>query len=248
MLPWRELLHNRFTAEWVLQEHVGMKQKHYAVLCLAALVGSTGFAWAQNPAPIPPPPPGTEEIEVEVLERDFEFMGPRGGGHEMRIDSWEISPRMLTRMADELQLTPAQQGKITEIMATQRPAVRKLREELRAESRQLRDIGPQDRDFDTRSKAAAARIGSLSSEMVQQGANLRKQVWAVLTPEQRGKLQARQQQMRDRMQHRRERMNDRRDNGGGRGWQIRRGMGEGGDGKRRILIRERRVETPDEPS
>ena len=225
-----------------------MKQKHYAALYLAALASSTGFAWAQSPAPIPPPPPGTEEMEVEVLEQDFEFMGPRGGGHEMRIDSWEISPRMLTRMADELQLSPAQQGQITEIMATQRPAVRKLREDLRAESRQLRDIGPQDRDFDTRSKAAAARIGSLSTEMVQQGADLRKQVWAVLTPEQRSKLQARQQQMRDRMQHRRERMHDRREHGGRRGWEIRRGMGEGGDGKRRIIIRERRVETPDEQS
>jgi hypothetical protein len=123
-----------------------------------------------------------------------------------------------------------------------------LREELRVESRQLRDIGPQDRDFDTRSKAAAARIGSLSTEMVQQGASMRKQVWAVLTPEQRGKLQARQQQMRDRMQHRRDRMLDRREHGGGRGWEIRRGMREGGEGKRRVIIRERRVETPDDQS
>lgn len=118
---------------------------------------------------------------------------------------------MLERMADELQLTPAQQGKITEIMANHRPKMRQLREQWAEESRQLREMGPQDADFDARSQAAAARIGALSSSMVEQNAVLRREVWGVLTPDQRVTLQQRQGEMRERMQERRQRMPERRE-------------------------------------
>ena len=55
------------------------------------------------------------------------------------------------------------------------------------------------------SKTAANKVGSLSAALVEQGSALRKEVWNVLTPEQRKTLQQRQSQMRERMQDRRER-------------------------------------------
>ena len=223
-----------------------MKSMCYAILGSVVFAGSVDLASAQSGAPVAPLTPSVQEQEIEVFERSFQFIGPRGGARDMGIDSWELSPNMLMRMADELQLTPAQQGQIAELMATQRPTMRKLREEMRQQSRELRETGPQDNDFDTRSQATAARIGALSAQMVEQGAALRKGVWAILTPEQRVELGQRQQKMRERMQQRRERLQDRRD--GRPSGNERRGMrGSGdGEGKRRVIIRERRLQGQDD--
>ena len=189
--------------------------KHISnVVCWSILaVGSAGPGLAQSapPPPLPPAPLADESgaREIRIIERNVEYVGGRRDGLDAGIETWEMTPRMLSRMADELGLSPAQQGKITEIMATYRPKLREVREQLAKESRELRDLGPDARDFDAMSKAAAAQVGSLSAALVEQGSALRKEVWSVLTPEQRKILQQRQTQMRERMQDRRERMQKR---------------------------------------
>jgi Spy/CpxP family protein refolding chaperone len=202
--------------------------------CWVAIVStSLDAALAQSP---PPPPPVPAVDEVRIIERDFEFIGSRRGGPEVGIDTWEITPRMLSRLADELALTPAQQGKITEIMATYRPKMRAMREQLMNESRQLRDVAPAASDFDARSTAAADRVGALSADLVKQGSALRKQVWEVLTPEQRSRLEQRQDDMRERREERRERWQQQGGQNGAK-WREKQGR-DASQEKRRIIIRE----------
>lgn len=190
---------------------------------------SVAVAQSVSPPPPPPPPSAPDTDEIRIIERDFEFIGPRRSGSELGIETWELTPRMLTRMADELALTPAQQGKITEIMATYRPKMRELRRQLMSESQQLRQLGPEADDFDVRSKAAADRMGALSADLVVQGSALRKQVWGVLTPEQRVRLAQRQGNMRERRQNR--------SRSGEMRWSEKQG-GERHQEKRRIIIRQ----------
>ena len=189
-----------------------MKQILKAVCGSILAVGGAGLGWAQSapPEPLPPVPPAplvgdSGQREIRIIERNVDFLGSRRGGRDAVFETWEMTPQMLGRMADELGLSPAQQGKITELMATYRPKLRELREQFAKESRQFRDIGPDTQDFDAMSKTAANKVGSLSAALVEQGSALRKEVWNVLTPEQRKTLQQRQSQMRERMQDRRER-------------------------------------------
>lgn len=185
-----------------------MKHGVMTAFCLAIVLAGPTWAVAQS-SPLPPSPPlpptASQGERVRIIERDVEFIGPRRGGPEVGIDTWELTPRMLTRLADELALTPAQQGKIAEIMATYRPKMRDIREQLMNESRRLRDTGPEASDFDTLSRSAAARVGGLSADLVTQGSALRKEVWGVLTPEQRSQLERRQAQRQERREERRER-------------------------------------------
>lgn len=212
----------------------------FGVLILTAGM-SNSFAQTPPAPPLPPTAPGASEIRI--IERDVEFLGSRRGALDVGIDTWELTPGMLGRLADELALTPAQQGQITEIMATHRPKMRQIREQLRQESRQLREIGPETRDFDARSQASAERVGTLSAELVTQGSVLRKQVWNVLTPEQRLQLEQRQSQLRERRYERFERRQSPR--GDGPKWRERQ-SDESHSEKRRIIIREHRPERRDD--
>jgi Spy/CpxP family protein refolding chaperone len=114
-------------------------------------------------------------------------------------------PRMLQRLADDLQLTPQQRGKITEHVATHGPEMRRLAAEMAKQSRALRELNPADGKFTAAVNEASKRMGDLSTQMVRQGGELRAKVWQVLTPEQRAKADSRQQQMKQRRMEMRER-------------------------------------------
>ena len=194
-----------------------------AILTAAALLGSA-TALAQMP---PPPPgaggPGMEGPPMErremrrIIIRGEE--GPMGMPH-MRgrhgdgiLGALGLDPRPIERMANSLDLTPQQQGKVTEIIATVRPEMRKLSQDVATESRRLRDLDPADAKYAAQSAESAKKIGELSGRLAQQSADLRAKVWQVLTPEQRAKAAAMREKMQQRMQEMRERMKDRREGG-----------------------------------
>ena len=118
------------------------------------------------------------------------------------LGAYGLDPRMILRMADALELTPQQRGKVVELVETVRPEMTKITREIRAESRRLRELDAGDSKYASESAAIARKMGELTTNLIQQGAGLRGKVWQVLTPEQRKRADT----MRDRM---RERMKDR---------------------------------------
>ena len=190
-----------------------MRLRHLSIMTLAAFGGSVLLA-----QPMPPPPPadapnaqstGKDVREIRryrIIRDGRERMGPMGamrGAGFMELAGTD--PRMLQRLADDLQLTPQQRGKITEHVATHGPEMRRLAAEMAKQSRALRELNPADSKFSTAVGEAAKRMGDLSAQMVRQGGELRAKVWQVLTPEQRAKADARQQQMKQRRMEMRER-------------------------------------------
>jgi Spy/CpxP family protein refolding chaperone len=181
-------------------------------MTLAALGGSVLLA-----QPMPPPPaeaPAAQSTGKEVREirryriiRDgrerMGHMGPVRGAGLLELSG--ADPRMLQRLADDLQLTPQQRGKITEHVATHGPEMRRLANDMAEQSRALRALNPADGKFNAAVNEAAKRMGDLSAQLVRQGGELRAKVWQVLTPEQRAKADARQQQMKQRRLEMRER-------------------------------------------
>ena len=187
------------------------------------LIGSV-VAVAQMPPPPPPPPgagPGMSGPQLEerreirrIIIRDDEggpggvrmFGNPVGvGGMGFFMDSRSVE--MMTRGLD---LTPQQQGKMTEYVATVRPEMRKLTQEMAAESRRLQELSPGDAKYAATSAEVAKKVGELTGRMIEQNAALRAKVWGLLTPEQRAKADARAKEMRERMRDRmKERLKDR---------------------------------------
>ncbi|MBU3673034.1 MAG: periplasmic heavy metal sensor [Sinobacteraceae bacterium] len=196
-----------------------MRLRHLSIMTLAALGGSVLLA-----QPMPPPPPpadapnapsmgqqskGQEVREIRryrIIRDGRERMGPMGamrGAGIMELSG--ADPRMLQRLADDLQLTPQQRGKITEHVATHGPEMRRIATDMAGQSRALRELNPADPKFTAAVNEASKRMGDLSAQLVRQGGELRAKVWQVLTPEQRAKADARQQQMKQRRMEMRER-------------------------------------------
>ncbi len=140
-------------------------------------------------------------------------MGGRGGmammdgGPGMMMGA--PNPRMLERMASELQLTADQQQKIKGVYESARPEMEQVRDRARANAGKLRAVQPGSAGYDAVVSEVARDAGELATRAVTNGAQVRAQVWAVLTPEQRQKLETlqtqRQAKMKERMEKRRER-------------------------------------------
>jgi Spy/CpxP family protein refolding chaperone len=144
-------------------------------------------------------------------------MGMDGGG--MGMAGWGMHPRMLERMAGELGLTDAQRQSIRGLFDAARPAMEKRREQMRADAELMRRTQPGDRDYQAVVERVSRSAGEMASRAVSDAAQLRTQVWAVLTPEQRTKMQQLQEQRRamreERRKNRQERMQQRRSGGQG---------------------------------
>lgn len=125
--------------------------------------------------------------------------GPRMGGRGMRGAG-------MMRMARELGLTPEQRTRMRGIMEAARPKMEDLRGQIRVESRKVRDADPDAKGYDALVVASSKRIGELTAQMFQQRAQLRRQVWQLLTPEQRTKAEAMKAEAKKRRDARAERM------------------------------------------
>lgn len=112
------------------------------------------------------------------------------------------NPRMLERMTADLQLSPDQQQKIRGVFDAARPGMEQARANARANAEKLRAAQPGSAGYDAVVAEVARNAGELASRAVTSGAQVRAQVWAVLTPDQRQKLETLQAQRQARMQQR----------------------------------------------
>ena len=149
------------------------------------------------------PPPTADGAGPAPHGRPHAAMGERGGGM-MGMGG----PRMLERMTAELGLSADQQQRIKGIQEANRPAMQQLRQDLRATAERLRRVQPDDPAYASVVAEGSRRAGELTARMVQDAAQLRAQVWQVLTPEQRVKMAAKQAERRARMQERRQRQGE----------------------------------------
>lgn len=210
--------------------------KKILLLTGAAALAGSAIAVAQMPPPPPAPPgaaagattitmeaPNAERREMRRIIIRGDELGARGpgmglpGGIATRgaIGAF-LDTRSVESMTRGLDLTPQQLGKMTEYVATARPEMRKLADEMGAESRRLRELSPGDAKYSATSAEAAKRIGELTGRLVEQHAALRAKVWGLLTPEQRIKAEIRAKEMRERAQDRmRDHMKERRFRGDG---------------------------------
>lgn len=149
-----------------------MKKSIKTLLIAAALAGSVtaGLAYAM--------PPGGGESCAHGRSMSF---GRHGMGSEMRID----------RMSEALGLTQEQRDKVRAIVDQARPATRELRDKLGDNHKQLRALMQQDNPKETEVRKLADAQGKLIADMIVQRTKVQSEIRAVLTPEQREKMQQR---------------------------------------------------------
>lgn len=96
--------------------------------------------------------------------------------------------RMIAHMSDRLDLTEEQQTELDELLGATRQenaADRQRLQELRGQLRESRgNFNPED------ARAAADEIGQITSRLVYQAASTQAQVYQMLTPEQREKMES----------------------------------------------------------
>jgi Spy/CpxP family protein refolding chaperone len=138
--------------------------------------------------------PGGEDARRIMMIRRGD--GPGVGGDRGK-GRGGLAARM-QRMADELDLTPAQRKQVRDIYETARPQMEASRSQMRIERQRLRDASPGTRDHAATVAAASKRIGELTAQTTQQRGELQRKVWQVLTPEQRTKADSQRAESRKR--------------------------------------------------
>lgn len=141
-----------------------------AVLTAAA---GMSIATAQTTAAQPAPPPG-----------------PHGWHHHR--GPWHL--------LGKLGLSDAQKAQIKTIMTAARPEMQSLREQMHANMLKLQQTQPSDPNYTSIVSQVSQTHGSLSAQMMTQHANVRAQVFKVLTPAQQTQLATLEAQMQARMQ------------------------------------------------
>ncbi len=107
--------------------------------------------------------------------------GPQRFDPEVRIE----------RMAEALDLTTEQRDKVRAIVDKLRPQVRELRDKLTDNRKQLRALAQQGNAKEADVRKLADAQGKLVADMIVQRTKVHNEIHAVLTPEQREKLQQR---------------------------------------------------------
>lgn len=108
-------------------------------------------------------------------------------------------------MFQALDLSSEQRDVIEDIEASYRPQFEALRDSGRDSRRALLETTPDDPDYATVVAEASQAAGQNASQLVLLAAELRRELYAVLTPEQREKALQLRAEMRERFQERRER-------------------------------------------
>jgi periplasmic protein CpxP/Spy len=130
--------------------------------------GSGVAAAADEPAAPPAPPAGANGWH-------------RGGG--------------LWHLLGKLGLSAAQTQQIKDIMAAAHPQMQSLQEQMRANTLKLQQTKPTDPNYTSIASQVSQTHGSLAAQAVTQRAEVRAQVFKVLTPAQQEQLATREAQM-----------------------------------------------------
>ena len=135
---------------------------------LTAAAGMSVARAADDAATPQPPPPGGHE-------------GHHHGG------PW--------RLLGKLGLNAAQKQQVKEIMTAARPQMQNLHQQMQANSVKLRQTLPTDPNYASVVSQASQTEGSLAAQMMTQRADVRAQVFKILTPAQQGQLATLEAQM-----------------------------------------------------
>jgi protein CpxP len=141
------------------------------LLAAGAVLGTTGMAIASaaaDTAATTTPPPGAHEWHHHG--------GP-----------WHL--------LGKLDLSAAQKQQIKDIMTAVHPQMQSLHEQIRANSLKLRQTQPSDPNYASIALQVSQTHGSLAAQMMSQQADVRAQVFKVLTPAQQTQLAALEAQM-----------------------------------------------------
>jgi Spy/CpxP family protein refolding chaperone len=109
-------------------------------------------------------------------------------GHQ----GWHHGP---WRLLGKLDLNAAQNQQVKEILAAARPQMQSVHEQMQANSLKLQQTKPTDPNYASIAAAASQTHGSLSAQMMTQRADIRAQVFKVLTPAQQTQLAALEAEM-----------------------------------------------------
>jgi periplasmic protein CpxP/Spy len=99
------------------------------------------------------------------------------------------------RLLGKLGLNAAQKQQIKEIMTAARPQMQTLHEQMHANSLKLRQTAPTDPNYAGVVSQASQTEGSLAAQMMTQRADVRAQVFKILTPAQQTQLATLEAQM-----------------------------------------------------
>ena len=149
--------------------------------------------------------PGAEGRPGARMMPGMGIDGPRMRGGKMDGPGRRGVERLM-RMSRELGLTPEQRSQMRGLMAASRPKMEELRGQLRAERSKLREADPGARGYDALVASTSKRIGELTAQREQQRAQLQRQAWQLLTPEQRAKVEAKKAEVKKRRGEQADRM------------------------------------------
>src|SRR5712664_2100761 len=99
------------------------------------------------------------------------------------------------RLLGKLDLNAAQKQQIKDIMTAAHPQMQSLHEQMQANSQKLRQTQPTDPNYASIVSQASQTHGTLSAQMLTQRAEVRAQVFKVLTPAQQTQLAALEAEM-----------------------------------------------------
>ena len=142
------------------------------LLAAGAVLAAAGVSTAAAADSATPPPPGAQ------------------GWHHRHRGPWH--------MLGKLGLSDAQKQQIKGIMTAARPQMQSLHEQMRSNSLKLRQTQPSDPNYASIASEVSQTHGSLSAQAMTQRAQLRAQIFKVLTPAQQTQLAALEAQMQHR--------------------------------------------------
>ena len=105
-------------------------------------------------------------------------------------------------LLSKLGLSDAQKTQIKSIMTAAKPEMQSLHQQMRANMQKLEQTQPSDANYSTIASQVSQTHGSLSAQMLTQRANVRAQIFKVLTPAQQTQLATLKAQMAARRQSR----------------------------------------------
>ena len=105
-------------------------------------------------------------------------------------------------MLSKLGLSDAQKTQIKSIMTAAKPEMQSLHQQMRTNMQRLEQTQPSDANYSTIASQVSQTHGSLSAQMMTQRANVRAQIFKVLTPAQQTQLATLRAQMAARWQSR----------------------------------------------
>lgn len=111
--------------------------------------------------------------------------GKPGGGMDR---SFRNPERFAERLQEKLQLNDLQRQSISNVLLAAKPHAETLREASHANRKSMRELDSTAADYSSRSDALAAERGRLAAEMAGLHAQVRADIDAELTPEQREKM------------------------------------------------------------